>query len=75
MLIKPINEEAEAIALFLSKNLDFFWLDSADQSGFSLMAFDSTEVKNFHSDSDPLEFQNFLNTAVHSNFKSEKILS
>lgn len=75
MLIKPIEIETKWLASFLNTYPDFFWLDSADKSGFSLMAFDATETRKFDSDSNPAEFQNFLNNEIHSNKKYSELIS
>lgn len=50
----------DSILTQLASAKDFVWLDSADEEGVSIIAFDSCETKSFESYDDKPAFENFL---------------
>lgn len=61
MLKIPLEKDICDLALNLSFYQDFVWLDSADNEGLSILAFDSDKTVSFVKDSSPSDFLAFLN--------------
>jgi len=74
MLIYPIKTDELELSLILSEYQDFVWLDSANGSGFSVMAFGSSKQRCFTTDHSTQEFLEFLdNYKTFKNSDSQKV--